>query len=77
MLKPEYVVPLVDIVCSAEAPEPTGDLYEGESGWFAATRWQRTWLTSHMGQECLIMGRQTIRRNVQTEASISWVILAR
>jgi multifunctional beta-oxidation protein len=42
MLKPEYVAPLVAILCSDKAPEPTGNLYEAGSGWFAATRWQRT-----------------------------------
>jgi multifunctional beta-oxidation protein len=41
MLKPEYVTPLVAILCSDKAPEPTGNLYEAGSGWFAATRWQR------------------------------------
>jgi multifunctional beta-oxidation protein len=41
-LKPDYVAPLVVLLCSDKAPEPTGGLYEVGMGWFAATRWQRT-----------------------------------
>lgn len=41
-LKPDYVAPLVVLLCSDVAPEPTGGLYEGGQGWYAATRWQRT-----------------------------------
>lgn len=41
-LKPDYVAPLVVLLCSEKAPEPTGGLYECGMGWFAATRWQRT-----------------------------------
>ncbi|PSN69186.1 multifunctional beta-oxidation protein-like protein [Corynespora cassiicola Philippines] len=41
-LKPDYVAPLVVLLCSDKAPEPTGGLYESGQGWFAATRWQRT-----------------------------------
>ncbi|EAT79101.2 hypothetical protein SNOG_13654 [Parastagonospora nodorum SN15] len=41
-LKPDYNAPLVVLLCSDKAPEPTGGLYEMGSGWFAATRWQRT-----------------------------------
>ncbi|KAF2636802.1 peroxisomal multifunctional enzyme type 2 [Massarina eburnea CBS 473.64] len=41
-LKPDFVAPLVVLLCSDVAPEPTGGLYEGGNGWFAATRWQRT-----------------------------------
>lgn len=41
-LKPDYVAPLVVLLCSDKAPEPTGGLYECGMGWFAATRWQRT-----------------------------------
>ena len=40
-LKPEFVAPLVAALCS-ERPPSTGQLYEAGSGWFAATRWQRT-----------------------------------
>lgn len=41
-LKPDYNVPLVVLLASDKAPEPTGGLYEMGPGWFAATRWQRT-----------------------------------
>ncbi|KAJ4360060.1 bifunctional hydroxyacyl-CoA dehydrogenase/enoyl-CoA hydratase fox2 [Didymosphaeria variabile] len=41
-LKPDYVAPLVVLLCSDNAPEPTGGLYETGQGWVAATRWQRT-----------------------------------
>ena len=41
-LKPDYVAPLVVLLCSDKAPEPTGGLYEVGMGWFAQTRWQRT-----------------------------------
>jgi len=41
-LKPDYVAPLVVLLCSDKAPEPTGGLYECGCGWFATTRWQRT-----------------------------------
>lgn len=42
-LKPEYVAPLVALLCSDKVPEPpTGGLFEVGSGWFARTRWQRS-----------------------------------
>jgi multifunctional beta-oxidation protein len=41
-LKPDYNAPIVLLLVSDKAPEPTGGLYEMGSGWFAATRWQRT-----------------------------------
>lgn len=41
-LKPDYVAPLVVLLCSDKAPEPTNGLYEVGMGWFAQTRWQRT-----------------------------------
>lgn len=41
--KPDYVAPLVLLLCSDKTPSPpTGRLYEVGSGWFAQTRWQRT-----------------------------------
>lgn len=41
--KPDYVAPLVVLLCSDMAPEPsTKALYECGSGWFACTRWQRS-----------------------------------
>lgn len=39
-LKPEYVAPLVAVLCS-EKPPTTGTLFEAGAGWFASTRWQR------------------------------------
>lgn len=41
-LKPDYIAPMVALLCSDHAPEPTKGLYEIGSGWFAQTRWQRT-----------------------------------
>lgn len=41
MMKPEYVAPLVAALC-CENPPITGQLFEAGTGWFAATRWQRT-----------------------------------
>lgn len=41
--KPDYVAPLVVLLCSDDAPEPsTKCLYECGSGWFGRTRWQRS-----------------------------------
>lgn len=40
-VKPDYVAPLVAALCS-EKPPASGQLYEAGSGWFAATRWQRS-----------------------------------
>ncbi|OJD14281.1 peroxisomal hydratase-dehydrogenase-epimerase [Emergomyces pasteurianus Ep9510] len=40
--KPEYVAPMVALLCSDKLPEPTKGLYECGSGWFAKTRWQRS-----------------------------------
>ncbi|KAI9774629.1 MAG: bifunctional hydroxyacyl-CoA dehydrogenase/enoyl-CoA hydratase fox2 [Geoglossum simile] len=41
--KPDYVAPLVVLLCSDKVPKPpTGNLYEAGSGWFARTRWQRS-----------------------------------
>ena len=40
--KPDYVAPLVVLLCSDLVPEPgTKGLYECGSGWFTCTRWQR------------------------------------
>lgn len=41
-LKPDFNAPLVILLLSDKAPVRTGGLYEMGSGWFAATRWQRT-----------------------------------
>jgi len=41
--KPDYVVPVVLVMCSDNMPgEPTGRLFESGSGWVGETRWQRT-----------------------------------
>jgi multifunctional beta-oxidation protein len=40
--KPDYVAPLVALLCSDKCPDPTGGLYEVGCGWQAQTRWQRT-----------------------------------
>lgn len=41
--KPEYVAPLVLLLCSDKTPDPpTGLLFEVGSGWQARTRWQRS-----------------------------------
>ena len=41
--KPEYVAPLVALLCSDRVPDPsTGGLFEVGSGWFGRTRWQRS-----------------------------------
>lgn len=41
--KPDYVAPLVALLCSDALPEPgTKGLYEVGSGWFTNTRWQRS-----------------------------------
>lgn len=40
--KPEYVAPLVALLCSDAVPEPgTKGLFEVGSGWFSRTHWQR------------------------------------
>lgn len=41
-MKPDYVAPLVALLCSDHSPTPAGKLYEAGCGHFAATRWQRT-----------------------------------
>lgn len=41
--KPDYVAPLVVLLCSDMTPgDGTKELYECGSGWFANTRWQRS-----------------------------------
>ena len=41
--KPDYVAPLVLLLCSDKVPEPaTGRLFETGSGWAGETRWQRS-----------------------------------
>lgn len=41
--KPDYVAPIVMLLCSDKLPAPgTGRLFESGSGWAAETRWQRT-----------------------------------
>lgn len=41
--KTDYIAPLVVALCSDKVPdEPTKGLYESGSGWFGATRWQRS-----------------------------------
>jgi multifunctional beta-oxidation protein len=40
--KPDYVAPMVVLLCSDKCPDPTGGLFEVGSGWQARTRWQRT-----------------------------------
>ncbi|KAF2091913.1 short chain dehydrogenase [Saccharata proteae CBS 121410] len=41
--KPDYVAPLVALLCSDRVPKPpTGGLFEVGSGWQARTRWQRS-----------------------------------
>jgi len=41
--KPDYVAPLVLLLCSDKVPDPaTGRLFESGSGWAAETRWQRS-----------------------------------
>lgn len=41
--KPDYVAPLVALLCSDKVPDPpTGHLFEVGSGWFGRTRWQRS-----------------------------------
>ncbi|KAF9888875.1 hypothetical protein FE257_008245 [Aspergillus nanangensis] len=39
--KPDYVAPLVVLLCSENTPATKG-LFECGSGWFSCTRWQRT-----------------------------------
>ena len=41
MMKPDYVAPLVALLCSDVNPSPPGKLYEAGCGHFANTRWQR------------------------------------
>lgn len=42
-LKPDYVAPLVLLLCSDKMPDPpTGLLFEVGQGWAARTRWQRS-----------------------------------
>jgi len=40
--KPDYVAPMVVLLCSDKCPDPTGGLFEVGSGWQGRTRWQRT-----------------------------------
>lgn len=41
-LKPDYIVPLVQLLVSDKVPEATGLLFEVGSGWQARTRWRRS-----------------------------------
>jgi multifunctional beta-oxidation protein len=40
-MKPDYVAPLIALLCSDKCPTPNGGLYEAGLGWFGTTRWQR------------------------------------
>jgi multifunctional beta-oxidation protein len=40
--RPEYVAPLVVLLCSDKCPDSTGGLFEVGCGWQARTRWQRS-----------------------------------
>jgi multifunctional beta-oxidation protein len=41
--KPDYIAPLVVLLCSDKVPPPpTGGLFEVGSGWVGRTRWQRS-----------------------------------
>jgi hypothetical protein len=40
MMKPDYVAPVVGVLCS-ERPPANGQLYEVGCGWVGADRWQR------------------------------------
>jgi multifunctional beta-oxidation protein len=40
-MKPEYVAPLIALLCSDKCPTPNGGTYEAGLGWFTTTRWQR------------------------------------
>lgn len=40
-LKPDYVAPLVAVLCHEKCPE-TGSLFEVGAGYIAKQRWQRT-----------------------------------
>lgn len=41
--KPDYIAPLVVLLCSDKVPKPpTGGLFEVGSGWVGRTRWQRS-----------------------------------
>ena len=41
--KPDYIAPVVLLLCSDKVPEPaTGRLFESGSGWVGETRWQRS-----------------------------------
>ncbi|RAL66292.1 hypothetical protein DID88_005962 [Monilinia fructigena] len=41
--KPDYIAPLVVVLCSDKVPKPpTGGLFEVGSGWVGRTRWQRS-----------------------------------
>lgn len=42
LLKPDYVVPLVLLLCSDKLPNPTGNLYEVGGGRVSQTRWIRS-----------------------------------
>jgi len=39
--KPEYVAPLIGVLCSEAAEVPTGRVFEGGSGFFAEWQWRR------------------------------------
>jgi multifunctional beta-oxidation protein len=40
-MRPEYVAPMIALLCSDVCPTPTNGLYECGIGWFGQTRWQR------------------------------------
>jgi multifunctional beta-oxidation protein len=40
-MKPDFVAPLIAVLCSDKCPTPLGGLYEAGTGSFKATRWQR------------------------------------
>jgi NAD(P)-dependent dehydrogenase (short-subunit alcohol dehydrogenase family) len=40
-MRPEYVAPMIALLCSDVCPTPNNGLYECGIGWFGQTRWQR------------------------------------
>ena len=42
LFQPDYVTPLVLLLCSDKLPNPTGNLYEVGGGRVARTRWERS-----------------------------------
>lgn len=77
MLKPEYIVPLMPVLCSEKATESTGNTYKAGSGCSTGTRWQRIRGVFSPHQACVPSPAAVLKRveqicNFDIEEAVDW-----